>query len=134
MGDIKLVPEPMAQTEAKYSRQFPRRKFSQPLGLLHMARFELVTSAEIGEGGILFRSSKDMVIGQPITLSFFVPQKGFITVMGEILYKREQKNDGKSRHFGIKFLDLEFECKRMIRDYIALKTAGEAIEGNLTIL
>lgn len=112
-------------SDALHSRRFPRRTYTGPLGIMHRAQYHMAQVAELGEGGMLFVSGVSMESGHRVALSFFIPEKGYIGVLGEIVYVK--KNDGGLHHFGIKFVDLEFTHKRMIREYIALKTAAEAL-------
>ncbi len=108
--------------ERKYTRRFPRRRFREKIGVLHKGEYAMSGAVEIGEGGMLLKPESTPVIGDLVTVNFFIPAKDFITVMGQIIYKRG------TEFFGVRFLDLDFNSKRIIRDYIALKTAVEALE------
>jgi hypothetical protein len=117
----------------KYSRKFPRRRFKQDVGLLHKGGYAVVGGLEIGEGGMLVRFPDSVQIGDVVGLSFFIPLKGFVSVVGEVVYQRPELNtsiDENTGTLGVKFMDLEFESKRFIRDFIALKTAEEAFLEN----
>lgn len=117
--------------EIKYSRKFPRRRFRQDVGLLHRGKYTLVQGLEIGEGGMLVKFPDSVKAGDIIAISFFISQKGFVVVLGEVVYQKpEPGQEDPSYAMGIKFIDLEFEFKRHIRDFIALKTAEEAMEEN----
>jgi hypothetical protein len=108
------------QKPERFTRRFPRRRFTQNTGLLNLGTYSIVLSLEIGEGGILIRSDHHLEVGHHVVVNFFISEKGFITVTGEVRYKMEESI------FGLKFTNLPFESKRFIRDYIAEKTAAES--------
>ncbi|MBK9294859.1 MAG: PilZ domain-containing protein [Oligoflexia bacterium] len=103
-------------------RHFPRRKFKYSVGVLHQGSYELCQAHEIGEGGMLIETGLPIKEASLVCVNYFIPEQGFITVMAEIVYSKNNKM------FGIKFVDLEFEYRRFIRDYIAQKTKEEAKE------
>lgn len=96
--------------------------------MLHRGKYLLTVGDEIGEGGMSLRSDVLLPIHDRVVVNYFVPQKGFITATGQILYVIEGPPGSTSCLFGIKFDTFEFEKKRMVRDYIAHKTAQEAEE------
>ena len=66
-------------------------------------------------------------MGIDVVLNFFIPGRDFVSVRGQIVYSRPNKSDSTDGvSYGLKFHELPFEGKRMIRDYIAEKTAQEA--------
>jgi hypothetical protein len=115
--------------EALYRRRFPRRLFFRAVGILVGGKYTMESGVEIGEGGLLLESKRDLKIGNNIVVNLFVPKGSFVTVTGQIIYvlaPKEKLPVLKDPAYGIKFNNLTFESKRMIRDYIAEKTFGEA--------
>ena len=94
------------------------------MGLLTQGQYHLSDSKEIGEGGIRIVSPYALNKGQRIVLTFFVGPKRFITVTGSVVYAAPIALKGEAA-YGVKFENLVFEGRRMIRDYIAMKTAEE---------
>ena len=84
----------------------------------------IVQGREIGEGGVLIVSNEFLEKGCHVVLNFFMAKNRFVTVTGEIVYKIENKQE----LFGIKFINLSFEGKRAIREFIADKSLMEVHE------
>ncbi|MCC6277629.1 MAG: PilZ domain-containing protein [Oligoflexia bacterium] len=114
----------MTNSDGLQRRKFPRRQFRQSIGLLVKGGYHIVNGIEIGEGGMLIMSPQALTSSSHIVLNFFVPERSFVTVTGEVLYSNAKPGaDGVS--VGVRFINLPFEGKRMIRDYIAEKTSAE---------
>jgi hypothetical protein len=97
------------------------------VGVLCGGDYAVEPCIEIGEGGMLFYTKRALKVGQAVVMNFYVPKRDFITVTGELIYKLQDKAETNSKvSFGVKFNNLSFESRRMIRDYIAEKTAHEA--------
>jgi hypothetical protein len=112
----------MDLAQKKQNRRFPRRRFSAPAGLLVQGHYSIVMSGEVGEGGMLIKNAdRNIPLKTGVVLNFYIPLKGFVSVMGEKAYDNDYGT-------GFRFLDLSFESKRLIRDFIALKTANEVLE------
>jgi hypothetical protein len=105
-------------------RRFPRRQFKHSVGLLFLGKYHIVSGLEIGEGGMLFECPQALIQNQHVVINFFVPERSFVTVTGEVLYSKPEGTEQKIS-VGVKFISLPFESKRMIRDYIAEKTSAE---------
>ena len=124
----------MIQAQAKvqtsaptFRRRFPRRQFRYSVGVLARGEYNVVSGLEIGEGGLLFQTTLELIKDSDVVLNFFVPGRSFISVRGLIVYSLpDSANKGEKRSYGIKFHSLAFEYKRVIRDYIAEKTSQEA--------
>lgn len=109
-----------------FRRRFPRRFLMRPVGCLENGGYVMGNGVEIGEGGMKLESSQTMVMGQIVVVNFFIPQKDFVTATAEIVYTAENTPPSQLRTYGMKFVKLSFESKRLIRDFIAAKTALEA--------
>lgn len=110
-----------------FRRRFPRRRFQNSVGVLCRGKFEMVLGSEIGEGGLLFLSGETFPVGADVVANFFVPGRNFVTVRAQLIYAIPAKTGKNARlSYGVRFIGISFEAKRMIRDYIAEKTAIEA--------
>ena len=107
-------------------RRFPRRKFKQVMGLLFRGAYDISQSVQIGEGGMLIRSPHAHKDGEKVVISFLVPGRGFMIVRAQIQYSLPDKKSG-SAFWGVKFLNLSFENRRILRDFISAKTEAEAL-------
>ena len=61
----------------------------------------------------------------PIVVSFYVPERGFVTARGDVIYIKPPKEGRPVPAYGVKFSALQFHERRFIRDYIADKTVVE---------
>lgn len=116
-------------TEAPaFRRRFPRRQFLRSVGLLEGGKYTMEYGVEIGEGGLLLESERKLRVGTHVVLNLYINSGNFVSVTGEVLYllpDAERQPGMAHGAFGIKFNNLAFENKRMIRDYIAEKTLDE---------
>lgn len=106
-------------------RRHPRRNLTRGVGVLCAGRYSVGQAHEISEGGMMFRvapgaEGEPLKAGQSVVLSFQIPNRDFVTLTAEILYKV------KDQSYGVKFLNISFERRRMIRDYISNKSIEEA--------
>ena len=111
-----------SKTETPFRRRFPRRQFNEPLGLLVRGKYFLVEGVEVGEGGMAFACDMALDKGQKVVLSFFVPRQSFVSVTSEIIYLNPTPQRKGFITYGIKYVNLDFDSQRMIRDYIADKS------------
>ncbi len=107
-------------------RRVPRRKFRRRVGLLAKGEYDVTDAIEIGEGGMLIHSSRELLSGQKIVLSFNVPGFVYVVCRGQIRYvKKASENDGGENLYGVQFDNIEFNAKRQIRTYVAQKSLFE---------
>lgn len=108
-------------------RRFPRRKFTQKIGLLFRGKYDISESVQIGEGGMMIRSPHEHEEGDWVVLSFLVPGRAFVIVRGQVQFKGKDSSIGTPL-YGIRFLNITFENRRVLRDFISAKTEAEARE------
>lgn len=108
-------------------RRFPRRRYMQKIGILYKGKYHLGSGLEIGEGGLKLYSDHEFENGGKAVLSFLISAEVYIVVIAEVRYHLGPKN-GDPESFGFQFVDIAFDKKRAIRDYIAAKTEVEAEE------
>lgn len=108
------------KTKVQYRRRFPRRPFNRPVGFLYDGTYNVENGLEIGEGGIKVDSLRNVYIGDFVTVSFFLYEYQLVSVVAQVLYM--VRGDNGKHSFGMKFTDIPFESKRMIRDFISGKS------------
>ncbi|MCB0394421.1 MAG: PilZ domain-containing protein [Bdellovibrionales bacterium] len=106
-------------------RRYPRRQFKHKVGVLYRGHYLVGDAWEIGEGGIRFSTDHKLEAESVVVLSFLVSTEVYVITKGQLRYQSPPKEDGRIT-FGFQFLDIAFDKKRAIRDYIAAKTEAEA--------
>lgn len=108
---------------SKERRKFPRRIFESSLGVLSKGQYYVGLGVEIGEGGMMFHIQEEISESHRLLVSFRVPNHGFVVIEANV---RNTRHDQEGFRYGIEFVDLAFENRRRIRDFIAEKTQAEA--------
>ncbi len=106
-------------------RRYPRRFFHRRISILVGGSYFLGEGREIGEGGMLIEVSSSIKQGRYIVVNFIMPSTGFIVVKAEVRSIREA---GDQFHIGLSFVNLPYNGRKGIREYIAAKTEEEAKE------
>jgi len=107
-------------------RRVPRRAFESPIGLLAKGGYELEQSYQVGEGGMMFSSSRKLVVGQQVVISFYLPDSPATIVVRGIVRSTIPSKDGLNEKYGVEFLTLGFQYKREIRNFVASATGLES--------
>lgn len=105
-------------------RRFPRRKFHRNVGYLYKGQYNVVECVQIGEGGMMVYSPHAHQKGDCVVVSFMVPGRDFIICRAMVQYPM-QDQQGRTL-YGMRFIDISFEYRRMLRDFISAKTEDEA--------
>jgi hypothetical protein len=111
----------MAKTVSSNRRRVPRRTFEAPVGLLQKGKYTMETSFQVGEGGMMISSEHPLEVGVPTVVSFFLHVGSLIIVRGVIRSVIPAEN-GAPQRYGIEFLNLGFQYKREIRNFVAAAT------------
>lgn len=119
--------KPKAKKGTVIKRRFPRRKFTQKIGLLFKGKYSVTESVQIGEGGMMILSPHKHVEGDQVVISFLVPGRAFVIVRAQVQYKIDDTKAGKI-YYGMKFLNITFDHRRKLRDFIAAKSEKEAVQ------
>lgn len=107
-------------------RRFPRRRFSQNIGVLFKGQYRISESAQIGEGGMMISSDFALEENSWVVVSFMVPGRAFIIVRAQVQYLMPDAQTHEVM-YGLKFLNITFDNRRKLRDFIAAKTEAEAV-------
>lgn len=107
-------------------RRVPRRTFDSPVGLLLHGAYEIERSYQVGEGGMMISSRRSMTAGQLIAVSFYLPSTAMIVVRG-VVRSIIPADQGLPERYGLEFLNLNFQFKREIRNFVASATGFESV-------
>lgn len=100
-------------------RRVPRRTFESQVGVLAHGLCARERSYQVGEGGMMISSASELEIGRQLVVTFFLPSRVSIIVRGIVRNKMPAK-DGMPLRYGIEFVNLEFQFKRELRNFVAL--------------
>lgn len=119
-----------ADTERSFvskRRRVPRRVFTRRIGLLVDGEYHINRSHEVGEGGMLFSSDVPLAEGKSLLISFQVPGNVHVIVRAKVRYLVASKEGNSGHRYGAEFETIDFASKRLIRNYVASKSAVENI-------
>lgn len=100
------------------------------VGVLLQGKYEIAQSTQIGEGGMMIKPNQPLKEGDLLVVSFMVPHRGFIIVRARVQYLMKEAITNKNQ-YGLQFLNISFEYRRMLRDFISAKTEEEALQEGL---
>lgn len=106
------------------AKRLARRIYERAVGVLCDSKYTMERSVDVGEEGMLVRSSRHLKEGQNVLLNFWMDKVGYVIVPAQI---RWVKHDEKSNEqfFGLFFLKVSFDYRRALRTYIAAKPQAE---------
>lgn len=107
------------------AKRLPRRRYERAVGLLCESKYTMETSVDVGEEGMLVRSSRHLKEGQNVLLNFWMEKVGYIIIPAQIRWVKNDENS-KDQFFGLFFLKVSFDYRRALRTYISAKTAAES--------
>ena len=107
-------------------RRVPRRDFGRKIGVLVKGHYHLSTSLQIGEGGMMIYSKDALIVDQRVVVSFRFPFSKPRVVTAIVRYVLPAKK-GQKANYGLEFINLEFDVRREIRNYVALQTQKEKV-------
>jgi PilZ domain len=117
----------MAKQVNNGRRRVPRRSFESPIGVLLHGEYKMERSYQVGEGGMMLSSRNKLELGTQVVISFFISSGSLIIVRGVV--RSVAPATGKmAERFGIEFLNLGFQFKREIRNFVA---AASSLSGQL---
>lgn len=105
-------------------RRVPRRDYDNSVGVLVLGRYFICRAHQIGEGGMMLEMSESLKEGQRLVVTFKLPQAPPVVVLAIVRYRLEKAN-GSDLKYGVEFLNLDFQARREIRNYVASKSEAE---------
>ena len=112
-----------AQGDGLARRRFPRRLFRRAISWLHQGHYCLGRGMEIGEGGMLIEGEMQMAVGDTLIVNFMMIT-GICMVKSEVRSIRAGA-DGLLQ-YGLQFINLTYDGKKGIREFISAKTEAES--------
>jgi c-di-GMP-binding flagellar brake protein YcgR len=108
-------------------RRFPRRVFKRTVSVLCEGLYYIGAGNEIGEGGMLLEMNESVSMheGAQLLINFLLPSTGICIVKAEV---RSYRTDKGKHYYGVLFLNLDYDGKKGIREYIAAKSEQESEE------
>lgn len=109
-------------------RRVPRRSFESTVGVLFKGVYKVERSYQVGEGGMMISIAEGQLEeGSNLALSFYLPSGQLIMVRG-IVRNIVGGRDGAAVRYGVEFLNVGFQSKREIRNFVA---AATRVDGQL---
>ncbi len=104
-----------------FRRQYPRRPFNRKVGVLFKGQYFLAQAGEVGEGGMSIKTDLVLTEGEPLMVSFQIPNSGFVCLRAEVrsTQKTDKPEDVEKVIHGLAFTDIQFATKRQIRSYVS---------------
>ncbi len=88
-----------------------------------LGQYTVGSGFEIGEGGIAFKSSRELAMEDHVIVSLQVPGGSFVSVRATV--KNKQDEGGGRFVYGVSFENLKFEWRREIRNFVTARTTNE---------
>jgi len=101
-------------------RKYPRKSFRKTISFLCLGKGGAVEGIEIGEGGISFRSNRNLELSEKVIVNFFIPEGDFFSVVTTL--KNVQPMSGGlpgEKIYGLSFDEVSIPLKRQVRAYVA---------------
>lgn len=90
-----------------------------PVGILAKGHHFFGEAVTISEGGMLFRSPRELPVETPIEVYFYVGDKSLITLKAIVLYNLVEKHNGKNSILvGLKFREINLTTRTRVQNYI----------------
>jgi hypothetical protein len=119
----------MAKEVNSGRRRVPRRSFDAVAGVLVRGKYVMERAYQLGEGGMMIGSQTELTVGSQVVVSFFINTNLLIIVRGVVRSVNPAKDRTPAR-YGLEFLNLGFQFKREIRNFVA---AGARLDGPLAL-
>lgn len=106
-------------------RRVPRRTFETAVGVLLHGKYQTERAYQVGEGGMMVSmKSAKLSEGEYLGLSFYLPSGMLVMVRG-VVRSVVPAGGNLPERYGVEFLNVEFQQKREIRNFVAAATRGD---------
>lgn len=107
-------------------RRVPRRSFESPVGILFDGIYTLEQAYQIGEGGMMVGyAPRPLKTGDQLVASFFLSSKTMMIVRA-VIRNVVPADRTRPARYGVEYINLEFQYKREIRNFVAAATQSES--------
>lgn len=116
-------------------RRVPRRPISCRIGLLIRGQYYMASAYEIGEGGMMIDSPVPLEDKQLVVISVRVAQVLKGVMLSRVMYTLPGTEAGLPVRYGMQFEQIDFEIKRMIRNFVASNSSevGDTMQDHARI-
>ena len=110
-------------------RRVPRRYFDTLVGVLLHGKYNMERTFQVGEGGMMISSLEPLTQGTQVVANFYLKAGTIIIVRGVVRSVIPAQGKYPVR-YGLEFLNLGFQFKREIRNFVA---AATRLEGQVAL-
>ena len=104
----------------------PRRAFTGNVGVLAGGTYELEVARSVGEGGMMFSTGRALEPGDRVIVNFHLEGSLALIVVKAVVRNftppRTSAQGREPAWAGVEFLDLSFQHRREIRNFVAQAT------------
>ncbi len=108
-----------------FKRRYPRRIYTNTVGVLYRGQYTLAQGSALGEGGMAFHWPHSLPVEQGAVVTFKIPGNAMISVRSEIRNCKVDLENPGSFIIGIQFLPLPIAEKRRIRAFVSSRLESE---------
>lgn len=117
---------PATKKAAMGRRRVPRRSFEDPVGVLNRGQYSIQQAFQVGEGGMMISSTEELKISDRLVVNFAL-QSAMTVIVRAVVRNILPAENGLPIRYGIEFVNLEFNFKREIRNFVASATMSDGI-------
>lgn len=117
--------DPKAKKDVMNMRRVPRRNFDSTVGVLIRGQYLLGRAFQLGEGGMMISTNQPLTVDTHVVASFVMQAE--IVMVRAVVRGVLPAKPGAPLRYNVEFVDLEFQYKRAIRNYVAAATQGEGL-------
>ncbi len=111
-------------------RRVPRRIYAAPVGVLVAGGYAVGRGYQVGEGGMMISTDQQSLTEDlQIVVSFYLPS-GEMIVVRAVVRSVIAEAKGSAEKYGLEFLNLDFQSKRAIRNFVA---AATRVDGHIVL-
>jgi hypothetical protein len=110
-----------------FKRKYPRRIFTNAVGVLHKGQYSVTKGVSLGEGGMAYLWPNAIPLSGGVVITFKIPGDEMLAVRAEIRNVMPYDADPNYFFIGVQFLPLPIGEKRRIRAYVSSRAETEPI-------
>ncbi len=108
-------------------RRYPRRNFAKYVGVMVQGLYSTESAVELGELGMSFETTLALKEKENMVISFAIPGGYIVMTRAEVRY---QVRKGDKVTVGVEFINITFEDRRKVRDFIAQRQDEHSSQAN----